>query len=277
MAARNGKPARSFRTSMWKASRISARTGWVTFYWREVHPDPQRLPRSRWRRGRVAAVRRSRPGGLEPANLVAPRLSPARSIWPSSTCVHTSAAEFFTGSSHHGAASDRLVYGFGLFLPFGKYVALRNEFSGVDAYDLKNHPTLVNYLPGLDFRLPDRQPGCVAAHHRRGGGQRRGPVVGCRRLAGHHQPNVPRADGQRRGRGRINGAWQRASCMAGCALAGHVIEQLHECACHGASRGVGVRVRVCLPSWHIDGTARKAHKTSAVRFPTFSVNERTVR
>jgi hypothetical protein len=63
-------------------------------------------------------------------------------------------SEFFTGSSHNGAASDRLVYGFGIFLPFGKYVAWRNEFSGVDAYDLKNHPTLVNYLPGLDFRLP---------------------------------------------------------------------------------------------------------------------------
>jgi hypothetical protein len=62
--------------------------------------------------------------------------------------------EFFTGSSHHGAASDRLVYGFGIFAPLGKYVALRNEFSGVDVYDLPSSPKSVNYLPGLDFRLP---------------------------------------------------------------------------------------------------------------------------
>jgi hypothetical protein len=62
--------------------------------------------------------------------------------------------EFFTGSSHQGLASDRLVYGFGIFLPFGNYVSLRNEFSGVDVYDLKNAPKVVNYLPGLDFRLP---------------------------------------------------------------------------------------------------------------------------
>jgi len=63
--------------------------------------------------------------------------------------------EFFTWSNHHhGAASNRLVYGYGIFLPIGKYVALRNEFSGVNVYDLKNGPTVVNYLPGLDFRLP---------------------------------------------------------------------------------------------------------------------------
>ena len=62
--------------------------------------------------------------------------------------------EFFTGSSHHGTASDRLVYGFGIFLPFGQYVALRNEFSGVDVYDMEHGPKVVNYLPGLDFRLP---------------------------------------------------------------------------------------------------------------------------
>jgi hypothetical protein len=62
--------------------------------------------------------------------------------------------EFFTGSSHDGAASDRLVYGFGIFLPLCKYAALRNEFSGVNVYDLHNGPKVVNYLPGLDIRLP---------------------------------------------------------------------------------------------------------------------------
>jgi hypothetical protein len=62
--------------------------------------------------------------------------------------------EFFTGSSHDGAASDRLVYGFGIFLPLCKYAALRNEFSGVNVYDLDNGPKVVNYLPGLDIRLP---------------------------------------------------------------------------------------------------------------------------
>jgi hypothetical protein len=62
--------------------------------------------------------------------------------------------EFFTGSSHQGLASDRLVYGFGIFLPFCRYAALRNEFSGVDVYDLKNGPKVVNYVPGLDLRLP---------------------------------------------------------------------------------------------------------------------------
>jgi hypothetical protein len=62
--------------------------------------------------------------------------------------------EFFTGSSHNGLASDRLVYGVGIFMPLGKYVALRNEFSGIDVYDGPVEQKVVNYLPGLDFRLP---------------------------------------------------------------------------------------------------------------------------
>jgi hypothetical protein len=82
-----------------------------------------------------------------------PFLTGALHMGPADVRAHLG-GEFFTGSSHHGLASDRLVYGFGIFLPFCKYAALRNEFSGVDAYDLKNHPTVVNYLPGLDFRLP---------------------------------------------------------------------------------------------------------------------------
>ena len=63
-------------------------------------------------------------------------------------------SEFFIGSSHNGLASDRLVYGLGLFMPLGKYVALRNEFSGIDVYDGPEEHKIVNYLPGLDFRLP---------------------------------------------------------------------------------------------------------------------------
>ena len=63
-------------------------------------------------------------------------------------------SEFFIGSSHNGLASDRLVYGIGLFMPLGKYVALRNEFSGIDVYDGPEEHKIVNYLPGLDFRLP---------------------------------------------------------------------------------------------------------------------------
>lgn len=82
-----------------------------------------------------------------------PFITGALHMGPADVRAHLG-AEFFAGSSHHGAASDRLVYGFGIFLPFCKYAALRNEFSGVDAYDLKNHSTVVNYLPGLDFRLP---------------------------------------------------------------------------------------------------------------------------
>jgi hypothetical protein len=62
--------------------------------------------------------------------------------------------EFFTGSSHDGLASDRLIYGFGIFLPLCKYATLRNEFSGTNVYDAPDEPKIVNYLPGLDFRLP---------------------------------------------------------------------------------------------------------------------------
>jgi hypothetical protein len=39
-------------------------------------------------------------------------------------------------------------------MPLGKYVALRNEFSGIDVYDGPEEHKIVNYLPGLDFRLP---------------------------------------------------------------------------------------------------------------------------
>jgi hypothetical protein len=62
--------------------------------------------------------------------------------------------EFFSGSAHQGLASDRLVYGFGIHMPLGKYLALRNELSGVDVYDMKDGPKVVNYVPGLDLRIP---------------------------------------------------------------------------------------------------------------------------
>jgi hypothetical protein len=63
-------------------------------------------------------------------------------------------SEFFSGSSHNGLATDRIVYGIGVFAPLGKYVALRNEFSGTDNYHGPQEFKIVNYLPGLDFRLP---------------------------------------------------------------------------------------------------------------------------
>jgi hypothetical protein len=63
-------------------------------------------------------------------------------------------AEFFTGSSHGGQATDRIVYGFDLIAPLCKYASLRNEFSGTNFRDLPNSPKAVSYLPGLDIRVP---------------------------------------------------------------------------------------------------------------------------
>ncbi len=81
-----------------------------------------------------------------------PFITAALHMGPADVRAHLG-GEFFTGSSLQGA-SDRLVYGFGIFLPFCKYAALRNEFSAVDVYSVNNSPKIVNYLPGLDFRLP---------------------------------------------------------------------------------------------------------------------------
>lgn len=73
-------------------------------------------------------------------------------------------AEFFTGSNRDGGgrslavfsqqASDRIVYGFDIIAPIGKYVALRNEFAGADYKDLKDSPKVMSYQPGIDVRIP---------------------------------------------------------------------------------------------------------------------------
>ncbi len=64
--------------------------------------------------------------------------------------------EVFTGSNSSGLAFNRLVFGAGIFAPIGKYVALRNEFSGTrfDAPGPGSHPKVVSYLPGVDIRIP---------------------------------------------------------------------------------------------------------------------------
>ena len=61
---------------------------------------------------------------------------------------------FFTGSNNNlGTATDQLVYGFGIFLPILDHVVFRNEFSGVQL-DRTNNPKVVNYIAGLDIRIP---------------------------------------------------------------------------------------------------------------------------
>jgi hypothetical protein len=60
---------------------------------------------------------------------------------------------FFTGDNNDQTAYDQLVYGFGLFLPLFDRVVFRNEFDGVQS-DQPNKPKIVNYIAGLDFRVP---------------------------------------------------------------------------------------------------------------------------
>jgi hypothetical protein len=60
---------------------------------------------------------------------------------------------FFTGNNNsRGTATDQLVYGFGIFLPIYDYVVFRNEFSGVELD--RGDPKVVNYIAGLDIRVP---------------------------------------------------------------------------------------------------------------------------
>lgn len=60
--------------------------------------------------------------------------------------------EWFTAKNDRRAA-DRLVYGFGIFIPILNYVTFRNEFTG-EALDLHNRPKFSSYLGGLDIRVP---------------------------------------------------------------------------------------------------------------------------
>jgi hypothetical protein len=64
--------------------------------------------------------------------------------------------EVFTGSNGRGLAYNRLLWGAGIFATVGKYVALRNEFSGTrfDASGPGSQPKVVSYLPGVDIRIP---------------------------------------------------------------------------------------------------------------------------
>lgn len=61
---------------------------------------------------------------------------------------------FFTGDNNKGLASDRLVYGFGVYVPMGKYISIRNEFSSAEFYDEPQNPKLSTYMPGVDIRVP---------------------------------------------------------------------------------------------------------------------------
>jgi hypothetical protein len=67
--------------------------------------------------------------------------------------------QFFTGNNNDGVASDRLVYGFGVFLlareflPYGDYFSIRNEFTNVQ-FDERDTPDVANYQVGVDIRIP---------------------------------------------------------------------------------------------------------------------------
>jgi hypothetical protein len=61
---------------------------------------------------------------------------------------------FFSGNNTKGVATNRVVYGGGIFAPVGKYVTLRNEFNGVTLYDEPDSPKAVSYVPGADLRIP---------------------------------------------------------------------------------------------------------------------------
>jgi hypothetical protein len=60
---------------------------------------------------------------------------------------------FFTGDNDSGVAYDQLVWGFGMFLPLFDYVDFRNEFAGTES-DQPGDPKVVNYIAGLDIRVP---------------------------------------------------------------------------------------------------------------------------
>lgn len=60
--------------------------------------------------------------------------------------------EWFTGNNSD-KATDRLVYGFGIFIPLFDYVTIRNEFAGTEL-DTNDDPKIVSYLGGLDIRVP---------------------------------------------------------------------------------------------------------------------------
>lgn len=60
--------------------------------------------------------------------------------------------EWFTANNNDRAA-DRLVYGFGIFIPLFNYVTFRNEFVGTEL-DTNNDPKFASYLGGLDIRVP---------------------------------------------------------------------------------------------------------------------------
>jgi hypothetical protein len=61
--------------------------------------------------------------------------------------------EFLAGNHNNDQKADRLVYGFGIFMPLWDRIDLRNEFSGTQL-DRPGKPKIVNYLIGLDVRLP---------------------------------------------------------------------------------------------------------------------------
>jgi hypothetical protein len=60
---------------------------------------------------------------------------------------------FFTGDNDNGSSTDQLVWGFGMFLPLFDYVDFRNEFAGAE-FDEPGDPSVVNYIAGLDIRVP---------------------------------------------------------------------------------------------------------------------------
>jgi hypothetical protein len=60
--------------------------------------------------------------------------------------------EWFTANNNDRAA-DRLVYGFGIFIPLYHYVTFRNEFVSTEL-DTNNDPKVASYLGGLDIRVP---------------------------------------------------------------------------------------------------------------------------
>jgi hypothetical protein len=61
--------------------------------------------------------------------------------------------EFFTGDNDDGQAYDRLVYGFGLIMPLFDRFSMRHEFVG-EEMDTGDKPKVVNYVAGLDIRIP---------------------------------------------------------------------------------------------------------------------------
>jgi hypothetical protein len=62
--------------------------------------------------------------------------------------------EFFTGSGDGLQAENRILYGFALLLPVGPQFVLRNEFAGINFYNVYDNPKDVSYFPGVDVRVP---------------------------------------------------------------------------------------------------------------------------